>query len=117
MNNSLANISGHIKSANKKGIHVFLGLGTSDQALVAIKTLNETRSILITPTASSDEIAQRSDRVVMLYPRNSQFAFSLAESAKKRGYKKILQFTQAIMPIVSVFTMSLSRLYQKKELI
>lgn len=50
---------------------LLIGLGTSDQVLAAEVALNKTHSLLITPTASSDQISEMK-RVFSLFPSNSR---------------------------------------------
>jgi ABC-type branched-subunit amino acid transport system substrate-binding protein len=86
--NSAANIPDVIKVAHqKKNIHLFLGLGTTDQALAAIPALRETKTLLITPTASSDDLLKDNSRILMLFPRNSH----IAEETIKEILRKNIQ--------------------------
>ena len=87
--NSISNIRDVIKQANKENIHLFLGLGTTDQVMSAIPTLKETNSLLMTPTASSDQLAIPGTPVIMLFPRNSLISKNLARSAYRSGIQKI----------------------------
>lgn len=88
--NSIANIPDIIRSASReKGVRYFLGLGNSDQALGAGDALRETRSVLFTPTASSEALVDGDRRTVLLFPRNGQIAGFLAAQARKRGIKSV----------------------------
>lgn len=88
--NSIANIPGHIERAAKNGINVFIGLGISEQALLAKESLDRTRSVLLTPTASSNQLTIKSNRTILLFPKSSEIANKLAMESKKRGYKKVI---------------------------
>lgn len=88
--NSVANIPGYIKKAARIGIRIFIGLGTSEQAVMAVSSLDETGSVLFTPTASSNDLSLRSNRTIMLFPRNADIAKTLAQEAKRRGFKKVI---------------------------
>lgn len=90
INNSIANIDGHIREAARKGIRFFVGLGTTDEALAAHRALVETRSILITPTASSNELLVAGGRTILLYPTNAETAAVLAQEARRRGVERTL---------------------------
>ena len=89
--NSIANIPDAIKKANKNfGIKIFIGLGTTDQVFLALSALNEINGLLITPTASDDDINKLSNRVIMMYPRNSLIAKKIADIALKDKSKRVL---------------------------
>lgn len=90
INNSIANIDGHIREAAQRGIRFFVGLGTTDEALAAQRAIIETGSTLVTPTASSDELLVEKGRTILLYPTNSDIAVRLAEEARRRGVERVL---------------------------
>src|SRR5581483_1033854 len=58
--------------------------------MMALGALDKTKSVLLTPTASSDLLIQKSNRAILLFPRNSEIASKLAFEAKKHGYKKVI---------------------------
>lgn len=88
--NSAANIPDVIKTAHKKkNINLFLGLGTSDQALAAIPALKETKTLLITPTASSDDLLKANSRILMLFPRNSYIAEETIKEITKKHIEQV----------------------------
>ncbi|HVJ64684.1 MAG TPA: ABC transporter substrate-binding protein [Bdellovibrionota bacterium] len=90
INNSIANIPGLIaQSIRKDGINIFLGLGISDQAIMATEVLVKHNALLITPTASSDELVGPEFRQIMLFPRNSLIVEALAKETMRRGLKKV----------------------------
>lgn len=89
--NSVANVAGLIRLGASKGIRIFIGLGISDQALGAQKALEETSSLLISPTATSTEILTAgTNRSILVYPTNQVIAYALAREARKRGLQKIV---------------------------
>lgn len=89
--NSVANIPEIIRqSARKKGIRLFLGLGTSDQALMAGDALRETGSVLLTPTASSERLKAGDRRTVLLFPGNSEIAEFMALESRRSGIDSVV---------------------------
>ena len=90
INNSIANIDGHIRAASKQGIRFFVGLGTTDEALAAHRALGETGSILISPTASSNELLAERGRTILLYPTNADIAAGLAGAARRNKVERTL---------------------------
>lgn len=95
IDNSIANIDELIRQASKRGIHYFIGLGTSDQSLAARRALVDTGSILITPTASSMAVQESPTRTIMLFPTNEIIAKELIKVAKAKGAKKIVSIYAA----------------------
>lgn len=88
--NTLANIPDAINKAYKeKHIRIFLGMGTSDQALVAQRSLKDLDALLFTPTASSDDLNGENKKTVMLFPTNSMIAGELAKEAIRKGIKSL----------------------------
>lgn len=109
--NSIANIPDIIReAARKKGIHHFLGLGNSDQALAAGEALRETHSVLFTPTASSELLVEGDRRTVLLFPKNGQIAGFLAAQARKRGVKSV----SIIYGKNSVYSRDMAELFAQK---
>lgn len=90
IDNSIANIDGYIRKWANQGIHDFIGLGTSDQAIAAKKALFDTKSVLITPTASARPLLEKPSRTILLFPTNDLIADGLAHEVRTRGVKKIL---------------------------
>ena len=88
--NSVANLPRILRNAAAKGFRLFIGLGISDQAMGAKKVLEETGSILISPTASSTELLGAQGRIIVVYPTNQIIGHSLAQHARSRGIQKIL---------------------------
>lgn len=88
--NNIANINGLIKKYHKdKGIRYFIGLGTSEQTHAAISAVNETDSLLISPTATDDAILKKSENVILLSSLNSALAEKVVLEAKRRGIKDV----------------------------
>ncbi len=90
IDNSIANIDGLIRRASDRGIKIFLGLGTSAQAIAARQALRDTESLLISPTASADTIAISPSRTVLIFPTNSEIAEATAKELSRRGIKSIV---------------------------
>lgn len=90
INNSLANVDGHIRQAAQNGVRFFVGLGATAEAMAARRALIDTNSILITPTASSDELLTPDGRTILLYPTSSDIAAMLAEKARRQGIERVL---------------------------
>ncbi len=88
IDNSVANIPDIIESA--KDIKIFVGLGLSDQALIARKALIKKSAVLFSPTASSNDLNLDGNRVIMMFPTNKQIAESMAVSAIERGLKSLV---------------------------
>jgi ABC-type branched-subunit amino acid transport system substrate-binding protein len=89
--NSVANIGDVIRSAVRQwGIRYFIGLGTSDQVHAALPALKETGALLFTPTATDDDLNDRANRIVMMFPRNSQMAGAMAAAAAKQGIREVV---------------------------
>ena len=90
INNSIADIPGAIVEAvNAYDVHLFVGLGTTDKSLASRKVLDKTKSILITPTASGNELT-KSNRIITMFPLNDQLAKQLAHVAYKKGARSVL---------------------------
>ena len=90
INNNIANIDGLIrKNVAELGIKFFIGLGTSEQAHAALNAIDVTGSVLVTPTATDDELLARSKNVILLSPPNSELAKKIVQETKGRGLKKI----------------------------
>lgn len=90
INNNIANVDSLIrKSFKEKSVKYFIGLGTSEQAHAAIQAINDTGSILFTPTATDDELLRKSKNIVLLSSPNSLMARKIATEAKNRGLKNV----------------------------
>lgn len=113
IDNSIANIDGHIRQAAAKGVHYFIGLGTSDQALAARKALIETNSILITPTASATAILEQPSRIVMMYPTNEFIAASIAREVQRRGIRKVLSIFASNNKYSSDMNLNFKKAFEK----
>lgn len=88
--NSLANIPGAIKQEHANhGTTLFLGLGVSDQVLAALPALRSINGLLITPTATSDELTGPDSRAILMFPTNSKMAQKLAKETVRRKVKKV----------------------------
>lgn len=90
INNNIANIDGLIrKNAAELGIKFFIGLGTSEQAHAALNAIDATGSVLVTPTATDDELLARSKNIILLSPPNSELVKKIVQETKSRGIRKI----------------------------
>ncbi len=90
INNSISNIPDLIRRAvTQDNVRLFLGLGTSDQALMAADALRDTKSILITPTASSEALVGPAKREIMMFPRNSRIAETMARESWRQGHRAV----------------------------
>ncbi len=90
INNSISNIDGRIrKFSNEFKIKYFVGLGTSSQVHAAIRSINETQSILLSPTASDESILEKSDRIVLMGPTNSGMLNKIISELLQRKIKKV----------------------------
>lgn len=88
--NSVANIPDVMKRArSEQGIQIFLGVGSSDQAIIAHQAVKGLDAVLITPTATSDKLNQVNTKVILMSPRDSFIASSLAQSALQRGIRSV----------------------------
>lgn len=91
INNTISNIPDIIKHAiEKENVHLFIGLGNSDEALMAANSLKSKKGILMTPTASLDELSQVGNRLITLYPKNSIIAKRMAFDSYRNGARKVL---------------------------
>ena len=89
INNSISNIEGRIKKYSREyGIKYFIGLGTSAQVHASIKGIDETGSVLFSPTATDDEIIKRSKNIVLMSPTNHEMLLKVISEVKKMGLKK-----------------------------
>lgn len=89
-NNLLANIPIIIKLAAKRGIHIFIGLGTADEIYLATKSLKSTNSLLISPTGSYNNNSNiNNDRVITFFPSMTKMANKISEYLLKKGIKKL----------------------------
>ncbi len=86
---SNANIKDVLVSAFDSGIKLYIGLGRSDKAFQAKEILKERGGLLITPTATSDELIGRDEKIILLSPRNSLIASSLSQYLINHGVNKI----------------------------
>jgi ABC-type branched-subunit amino acid transport system substrate-binding protein len=90
INNNIANVDSLIrKSFKENSIRYFIGLGTSEQAHAATQAINDTGAILLTPTATDDDLLRKSKNIVLLSSPNSLMARRIAIEAKKRGLKTV----------------------------
>lgn len=86
---SIANVAPVLEEAIRTGVHYFIGLGYSDHALVAEASLKKLHAVLISPTATSDELVKADSRIILPSPRNSLMARKLAAAALSKGVKKV----------------------------
>ncbi|MBF0364199.1 MAG: amino acid ABC transporter substrate-binding protein, partial [Oligoflexia bacterium] len=86
---TVANTPGLIKKHSQNGIHLYIGLGLSDQALMASDALRENNSVLISPTASSRDLVNNK-KIILLYPTNDLIAQKMAQEAYKKGARNVL---------------------------
>lgn len=84
---SLANIPYLIKK-NRSFSPYFIGLGSSNKALASVDTLTETKSILLSTTATNDTL-NTNLRLLMVSTTNSSMSKELAAKLYKKGIKKI----------------------------
>lgn len=90
INNNIANIDALIREFVKKSeIKHFIGLGTSEQAHAAITAINDTGAILLTPTATDDELLKKSKNIILLSSPNSIMVQKIALEVKNRGLKNL----------------------------
>ena len=88
-NNQLSNISFLIEKAAHQGIHFFIGLGTSEQALLAIPMLERTNSFLLSPTASDEKIIKNA-RIVTFFPSNKEITEATAKKMIQIGMNRVV---------------------------
>lgn len=89
INNSISNIDGSIRRYSKDfGVHYFIGLGTSAQVQASIKAINETSSLLLSPTATNDDLLKQSKNIVLMSPTNNEMLLAIVDGVMKRGYKR-----------------------------
>ncbi len=93
--NSIANIDSLIRLGSARGTKIFLGLGNSEAALAARTAINETKSLLITPTASSDALTVQPSRTILMFPTNSKIASRIVQELKKRKVKSVVSIFSA----------------------
>jgi branched-chain amino acid transport system substrate-binding protein len=89
INNSISNIDGRIRKYSKEfGIKYFIGLGTSSQVHAAIQAVNQTNSILLSPTATDDSILSKTKNVFLISPTNKRMLIRILSELKILGLKK-----------------------------
>lgn len=80
INNSVSNVGDSVvREYRERQISLFLGLGSSDQAIAAQEALKKTGTLLLTPTASSERLNVPGSRTIMLFPSNGRLAERIAE--------------------------------------
>lgn len=90
INNNIANINDLIKKYNEDGVFVYIGLGTTEQVLASLEGLKQTQSVLLSPTATSDVIYEKSSNVILLSPTNKKIVKKIISEIEKRKIKKVL---------------------------
>lgn len=89
IDNSIANIDGKIRKFNKEfGVNNFIGLGTTSQVLSGIKAINETSSILFSPTASDEDLLNKSNKIILMSITNNEYLSNIFIKIKELGFKK-----------------------------
>ncbi len=74
----------------EKRIKYYIGLGLSHYVSVALNALNQTKGLLITPTAANDELNYSGSRSIMMFPRNSMISKELTQYAFSKGIKNVI---------------------------
>ncbi len=82
-----ANIPKRINEGVDAGIHIFIGLGSSNQAQIGKEAARNKNVIIISPTATSDTLIEANSNLVMLAPRNELIIKDLLRYMQSR--KKI----------------------------
>lgn len=77
------------KAAIDNNIHLFIGLGTSEQAMIAIPALKKTNSYLLSPTASDEQVIKNS-QIITFFPSNKEITESISSKMIKNGMNKAI---------------------------